>query len=59
MSETKVKTDLETPAGYNGGHGPGDALKLPTKHYPDSSKLPYGKETTIEGPCKEDKGYHK
>ena len=36
---------------------PGGAAKLPTKNYPASSKLPTGKKTEIEGPCKE--SYHK
>ena len=52
MAGTDVKTDIDTPAGYNGGKGPGSALKMPVKVYPDSSKMPYGKKTEIEGPCK-------
>lgn len=59
MSEKKVKTDIEGPAGYNGGKGPGDALSMPTKTYPASSKLPEGKKTQIEGPCSAKEGYHK
>lgn len=53
MGDTKVKTDIETPAGYNGGKGPGDALKMPTKHYPASGSLGkgMGKGSSIEGPA--------
>lgn len=56
----KLKTDMDSPAGYNGGEGPGDALKLPIKHYPTSTKIATeGKKTTIDGPCQDEKGYHK
>lgn len=48
----KTALDIDTPAGYNGGTRPGEALKMPTKHYPSSGDM--GKEkgkTVIEGPC--------
>lgn len=56
-----AKTEIEGPAGYNGGKGPSSSdLKLPTKHYASSTKMAtQGKGTTIEGPCEEKKGYHK
>lgn len=49
-----VKTDVETPAGYGPAGGPGDALKLPTKHY---EQPPKGKHTSIDGPCTDKGGY--
>lgn len=60
MSE-KNAHNLDTPAGYNGGKGPGDAVKLPTKHYPSSGNLGKGggKGVTIDGPCENKEGYHK
>jgi len=55
----KAKT-IEGPAGYNGKSGPSsNDLKLPIKNYPGSDKLPWGKGTTIDGPCKDKAGYHK
>jgi len=56
--------DLDTPAGYV-QNGPGDALELPTKHYPNSGSLakePPKSSSVIEGPCSpqgELRGYHK
>lgn len=57
----KTKLDIDSPAGYNGGNGPGNATKLPTKHYPSSGNMgKSGSKTTIEGPCEDHaKGYHK
>ena len=62
MEKDKSVTGIETPAGdYNGSNKPGDALKLPTKHYPSSGNLGKGEgKTTIEGPCDDyARGYHK
>lgn len=54
------KPDLDSPAGYNGGNGPGSALSLPTKKF-NSSDLANkaGKGTTIEGPCSGKENYTK
>lgn len=49
-----AKTNIEGPAGYNGGKGPGGALKMPVKDYPASNKgLPKspGKGGTVDGPA--------
>lgn len=54
MADSKV---IEGPADYGVHGGPGGAEKLPTKNYPASSKIPYGKKTEIEGPCSGKKGY--
>jgi hypothetical protein len=49
---------IEGPAGYNGKRGPDKKeLGAPVKVYPDSSKIPWGKKTDIEGPCKGKEGY--
>jgi hypothetical protein len=56
MKESKI---IEGPAGYC-GHTPDGAEKMPTKIYPGSHNLEkIGKKTDIEGPCKEEKGYHR
>lgn len=58
--ENAEKTkSVEGPAGYNGGNGPGGALKLPIKHYPQTQKgIPSkGDKSTIEGPCTGKEGY--
>ena len=56
-----TKSQLEGPAGYNGGNGPGGALKMPTKHYPASGDLAKhpGKETNIDSPAPKDGYCHK
>ncbi len=53
----KTHSQLEGPAGYNGGNPPGNALKMPVKHYP-SSQPSKGKETSIDTPACKD-GYTK
>jgi hypothetical protein len=56
----KTETYIEGPAEHL-LHGPGDALKLPTKHYAETTAMATkGKKTEIEGPCGDCKGgYHK
>ena len=42
---------------YNGGNKPGEALKLPVKHYEEATKVATPKgHVTVSGPC-EDKSY--
>lgn len=47
------KNTIDSPVpDYNGGKGPGDALNLPTKVYPSSTKMATnGKGNTIDGPA--------
>lgn len=52
---TKVRTDLDTPAGYNGSNGPGGALKMPVKHYPESNKGLHKGSTSIDSPANKGK----
>lgn len=61
MASKTAKPTMDSPSeGYNGSNGPGEALKMPTKHYPSSSKLGEKRQSVIEGPCDDCKeGYHK
>jgi len=53
-----LKTDIDSPATYGPSGGPGEALKMPTKSYPESNVAKHpGKKTTIEGPCTDKEGY--
>lgn len=46
------KNTIESPAGYGPNSGPRDALSMPVKHYPDSTKLAtHGKPASIESPA--------
>lgn len=46
------KCNIEGPAGYNGGKGPGGAVNLPTKTYASSHLDKSGKPTKIDSPAK-------
>ncbi len=51
-----VNKQMDSPAGYNGKSGPGNALKMPTKHYASSTDMATkGKSNTMDSPAK-DKG---
>lgn len=53
----KVKTSLDTPAGYNGQAPPSASdLKAPTKIYPASSNLGKNAPKVMEGPGERGRG---
>lgn len=60
MDKSKDVGGMETPAGFNGSNGPGEALSLPVKKYA-STKLATegGSGPSMEGPCSDKGGYGK